>query len=138
MYNKYMKLSKAIIGAFLVLVLIGVSIPKELYADGCPFPGCYGGYSDGSATYCTCSGYYYMVFAPLFVYGMPAGTEFAGALAVPPVVAYSIFATSPAQKHIGTYVPGAQACYMYAVYGCYPLPTYGMVLPFTGVSVPGS
>jgi hypothetical protein len=130
-FSKYVGVS------FLVASLLSFTVPNAAHAQlaDCNHPGCFAGYSTAIVTFCDCSGYYYMAFSPLFLHGSPSAI--AGMLAVPPAVGFSNFATSPAQKYIGTYAPGVQACWINTPTGCVPLPTLGVVLEFTGVSEPG-
>jgi hypothetical protein len=127
---------KNIFATATALSMLAFMTPGSAHAQAdCAHPGCFAGYSTSIVTYCDCSGYYYMAFSPLYFYGSPA--PIAGMLAVPPSVTYQNFATAPAQKYVGTYAPGVQACWINTSTGCIPLPTLGMVLPFTGVSAPG-
>jgi len=81
---------------------------------------------------CTCSPYMYTYFAPLFYGPVPA----AGVLAVPDWgVAFPFYELFPSAWALGTYTPGVQACWMYAVMGCFTLPVVGVVDPFTGTSL---
>jgi len=130
---KYLKLSLV---TLIVLALFVSLKPQEAQAQSeqCPYPGCFAGYSLPFMYSCTCSTYYnWMVFFPFHTNGIITGA----AMSVPMIVNYSIYSTSPAQRYVGTYVPGLQSCWIYAVYGCFTLPVYGTVLEMTGVGEPG-
>jgi hypothetical protein len=133
-----MKSLKFLIAGLLIASIFVYSNPRSADAQdaNCTWPGCFGGYAAPMMTYCTCSGYYWMVFSPIYFYGMP--TAMAAAMSVPPVVDFMYYATGPAIWYTGTYIPGLSACYMYLVYGCYQLPSYGTVINFTGTSLPGA
>ncbi len=136
MYNKHMKNYLKVFGvSILVASMCFPMNPHDAKAQECNWPGCYSGLSLPFVYSCTCDPYYnYMVFFP-FNY---LGKTIAAAMAVPLVTSYSIYETSPAQRQVGTFIPGAQGCYIYVVYGCYPLPVFGTVLPTTGVGIPGA
>lgn len=81
---------------------------------------------------CTCSPFTYHVFAPLFVASMVPITGALAASYTPNLWMY--FILHPGAFALGYFVPGAQACWMYAVAGCFPLPVLGTITPFTGSS----
>ena len=111
------------------LVFCGVLILPSLSRAQAPFGGLQ------TFTFpCTCSPIYtWGFFAPLF---LGTAVPVAGALATPLVVEFPFYAPRPGAYDLGFYTPGVQACYLYVVFGCIPLPTIGVITPFTGVSGP--
>jgi hypothetical protein len=82
---------------------------------------------------CTCSPYTYTVFFPLYL-GNPVPVT--GVLAVPDApTLFAFYELFPSAWALGTYTPGVQACLMYAVAGCFPLPVLGVMTPYTGTSL---
>jgi hypothetical protein len=74
----------------------------------------------------------YTVFTPLFLGPVPT----AGALAVPDTpTLFAFYYLFPSAWALGTFTPGVQACFMYVGWGCAPLPTLGVMDPFTGTSL---
>jgi hypothetical protein len=126
---------KAIAVAVLMVSMCMLMNPRDARAQQCNYPGCFSGLSLPFMYSCTCSTYYnYMIFFPF----NSNGSTFAAAMSVPMAVSYSTYSTSPAQKYVGTYIPGVQSCWIYAVYGCFTLPVYGTVIEATGVGQPGA
>jgi hypothetical protein len=81
---------------------------------------------------CTCSPFMYTTFTPLFLGPLPI----VGTLAVPDTpTLFPFYELFPSAWALGTYTPGVQACWMYAVAGCFPLPVIGVMDPFTGTSL---
>lgn len=79
---------------------------------------------------CTCSKASYLYFAPLFLSAIPV----MGTMAFFQSGTYqyaNYLGGSPKVQYLGAYMPGVQACWMYAGYSCYPLPTVG-VMTFIG------
>jgi hypothetical protein len=107
-------------GSFFVL-------PESSHAIGLPF--------GGLETYqfpCTCSpAYMWGFFSPLFL-SNPA--PLTGALATPLSVGFATYVPHVGSYALGFYTPGVQACWIYVVVGCIPLPTIGAITPLTGVS----
>lgn len=82
---------------------------------------------------CTCSPFMYTVFTPLF---LSSPIPLAGPLAVPDApTLFPFYILFPTAWALGTFTPGAQACWMYVGVGCAPLPVLGTMLPFTGTSL---
>ena len=95
---------------------------QSIHAQTLPF----GGLASFSVP-CTCSGTMWVWFTPLYL-GGPA-------ILTGPLV-YSPYSTIPFAYyliglpgiwHLGSYVPGVQACWMYAAAGCFPLPSFGLM-----------
>lgn len=81
---------------------------------------------------CTCSPFTWQFLTPLFFGPIPI----TGALAAPDTpFMFPFFYSFPGAWVLGTYTPGVQACWMYAVAGCFFLPTLGVMNPFTGTSI---
>lgn len=81
---------------------------------------------------CTCSPFMFTLFTPMFFGPIPG----AGALAVPDTPTFfPFFELFPSAWALGTYTPGVEACWMYAVAGCFPVPVLGVMDPFTGTSL---
>lgn len=81
---------------------------------------------------CTCSPFMYTWFTPLFLGPVPV----TGALAVPDTgTIFPFYQLFPSAWALGTYTPGVQSCWMYAVAGCFPLPVLGTMDPTTGTSL---
>ena len=77
---------------------------------------------------CTCSATEWIWFTPLDL-GGPA-PYIAGPLVYSPysTILYSNFSPGvPLYQHIGDYIPGVQACWMYAGVFCFPLPNIGLM-----------
>lgn len=81
---------------------------------------------------CTCSPFTWQFFAPLFLGPVPT----AGPLAVPdtPFI-FAYYYSLPTDWVLGFFTPGVEACWMYAVAGCFPLVVEGAVTPFAGTSL---
>lgn len=109
------------------LVLLGLLLPsfsaKAQTGSLLPF--------GGMVSYtmaCTCStSILWIWFTPLYL---------GGPVVITGPLAYSPFSTLlygnfnigvPSKWHLGSYTPGVQACWMYAVAGCFPLPTIGLI-----------
>lgn len=78
------------------------------------------------STPCTCSGTLYVWFTPLYISGIPI----TGPLVYSPysTILYAKFSIGvPSKWHIGTYLPGVQACWQYAAVGCVPIPSIGLM-----------
>ena len=86
--------------------------------------------------YCPCSNNFLVYFSPLYLY--PSAGPISGALVFQPgtmsFLNYTIFPTSGV---IGSYTPGVQACFIPDGDSCSPVPSLGVILPFTGSSLPG-
>jgi len=81
---------------------------------------------------CTCSPFTFHVFTPLYVASPIPITGALAASYTPNLWMYYIL--HPGAWALGYFVPAAEACWMYAVAGCFPLPTLGTISPFTGTS----
>ena len=112
---------------FFLLLLFPISSAKAVTM---PF----GGLSTFSVP-CTCSGNLAVWFTPLFL-GGPAIVS--GFITYSP---YSTFEYSnymagiPSVWHLGSYLPGVQACYVYVGVACVPFPTIGLMTQ-VGTSLP--
>ena len=107
------------------LVLVGILIPSspiQAAFDGLPF--------GGLASFplpCTCSATLAIWFAPLYLGGPIAIT---GPLVYSPysTIPYAYYMIGvPGVWHLGSYLPGVQACWMYAGVACVPFPTIGLM-----------
>jgi hypothetical protein len=94
----------------------------------------FGGYSVATVP-CTCSIAEWGFFAPLYVVG---AVPLAGPLVYFPAgtIPFPYFLlTIPAVPHLGSFIPAVQACWEYAGFFCFPLPSYG-VMAFAGTGLP--
>ncbi|KKW15829.1 MAG: hypothetical protein UY54_C0003G0005 [Parcubacteria group bacterium GW2011_GWA2_50_10b] len=95
---------------------------RPAHAQGLPF--------GGLATFsipCTCSATLAVWFTPLYLGGPIVIT---GPIVYSPysTIPYAYYMTGvPGVWHLGSYLPGVQACWMYAVAGCFPFPTIGLM-----------
>lgn len=90
-------------------------------------------------------GFLWMLFAKIHL--KPVNRSFVpipvGALVYPPAITYATYEILPGAWILGKYYPppSAAGCGIYVelvyVRFCIPLPNYGMVVPFTGASLPG-
>lgn len=83
---------------------------------------------------CTCaSSVWWHFFTPLY---LNTSVPMAGALTSQSgsSIIYMSYFIHPGNWSLGTYMPGVQLCYMYAVYTCFLLPSYGHIVPPTGTS----
>ncbi len=117
----------------LSMILTGLIVfPVSSFAQAeLPF----GGFSTFT-TPCTCSGTFYVWFAPLYLGGPVVIT---GPVVYSPfsTIPYANFFTGvPAVWHLGSYIPGVQACWMASPVGCFPLPSLG-IMTKVGTSRPG-
>ncbi|MBI5134578.1 MAG: hypothetical protein HZA81_04340 [Candidatus Taylorbacteria bacterium] len=86
---------------------------------------------------CTCSFSSWSFYAPLYLSSIPMagpiayvpGASWLFANFIPPFNLYA--------DYEGAFLPGVQACWMYAGFFCFPLPSLG-VTAFTGTGLPGS
>jgi hypothetical protein len=118
-----------------IVMATAVIFPSRLNGQAIGLP--FGGYVNYSLP-CTCSGTLWIWFTPLYLGGPIVASG--------PLV-YSPFSTLlfsnyligvPGTWHLGSYVPGAQACWMIApppAVGCVPLPSTG-VITSVGTSLP--
>ena len=107
------------------LVLVGVFLPVSSVRAQFELP--FGGIVSFPIN-CTCApGNIWVWFTPLYL-GGPA------VIAGPMV--YSVYATRlyanfrigvPSTYHLGSYIPGVQTCWMYAVVACFPLYSVGLM-----------
>lgn len=117
-------MKKVLLGSF--IFFCAMTLPSISHAQ-VPFGGL-----DVFEFPCTCSPFMYTVFTPLFLGPVPM----TGVLAVPytPTL-FPFYVLFPSAWALGTFTPGVQACLMYAVMGCFPLPVMGVMNPFTGTSL---
>ena len=111
----------------IALMLVGISFfPGRTNAQA-PF----GGLIVFTAP-CTCGfTFNYHVFTPLFLGPAPI----TGTLAAPVTPnTFPFFVLHPGAWALGIFTPGVQACWMYAGWGCFPVPVLGVITPFTGSS----
>ena len=113
-------------GVFTVfIVLVGILWPTLPAGAQVELP--FGGLASFSLP-CTCSGNFWEWFAPLYL---------GGPVVLTGPVTYSPYSTIPYPYymigvpgiwHLGSYVPGAQACWMaLPPLGCFPLPSFGLM-----------
>lgn len=82
---------------------------------------------------CTCAPSVFWHWFTPFYNNSPV--PLAGALSsAPGSIIYTYYFIHPGNWSLGTYTPGVQMCWMYAVFSCFPLPTYGHIVPPTGTS----
>ena len=84
---------------------------------------------------CTCSATFWAFFTPLFLAAVPV----VGPVTYVPyaTIPFANFTPSlPLTPHNGAYLPGVQACWMYAGITCVPLPSVG-AMSFVGTGLPG-
>lgn len=83
---------------------------------------------------CTCGGVYvWHYFVPLYLgTSVPVVGALAALSAVP--LTFPNYYLHPKGWALGFYTPAVQACYMIA-YPCVLLPSLGVIMPFTGVSL---
>jgi hypothetical protein len=111
---------------FTALLFLCMLIPSRSEAQ-VPFGGL-----DVFEIPCTCSPFTYHWFAPLWIGPVPL----TGPLAAPDTPnLFPFYILHPAAWALGFMTPGVEACWMYAVAGCFPLPTLGVITPFTGSSI---
>ena len=110
------------------LVLVGTLLPTSLtnaqeMVPGLPFGGLV-----SYSTACTCSVPNLLIwFTPLYL-GGPLVTT--GPMAYSPFSSrlYANFRIGvPLTWHLGSYIPGVQACWMIVGTGCAPFPVYGLI-----------
>lgn len=130
-YNYWMK---SAILPFLILIIFLAPFFK-VRAEITPS---FGGLSSYSVP-CTCSGNVAVWFSPLFLGSIPA----AGFIVYSPssTFQYSNYnAGVPRVWHLGSYLPGVQACYIYVPVSwgvsCVPFPTLGLMSQ-VGTGLPG-
>jgi len=134
MYNSnYMKTAKTFITLLFVLIIIVAPLRADaLIPPLLPF----GGWPDIIPIPCTCSASLWSWFGPLYLAG---SVPLTGPLVYVPYATLPLadfLITIPATPHLGAYIPGVQACWMYAVFGCFPLPSIG-VMGFVGTGLTG-
>jgi hypothetical protein len=96
----------------------------------------FGGWPIYTPIPCTCSATLWSWFAPLYITG---SVPLTGPLVYVPYATIpfaNFLITVPATPHKGAYIPGVQACWMYAGFFCFPLPSIG-VMGFVGTGLPG-
>lgn len=105
------------------LIVVALFFPTlTIKAQGLPFGGIV-----SSPITCTCSPVVWIWFTPLYLGGP---TVVSGPIVYSPfsTILYANFNIGvPSKYHLGSYIPGAQACWMYAVAGCFPLPSLGIM-----------
>lgn len=83
---------------------------------------------------CTCggSGPYTLYFTPLYFTSVPM----AGPLTVPfTPLTFAYYNLRPGTWGLGTYVPAGGICLLGVPPYCFPTPSLGLILPFTGSSL---
>ena len=106
-------------------VLIGILfliLPIQVKAQSLPFGGIV-----STTISCTCSGTRWIHFTPLYL-GGPTVTS--GALVYSPfsTILYANFNIGSSGKwHLGSYLPGVQACWIRVWKFCLPLPNLGLM-----------
>jgi len=123
---------KKIVSFFVALCFLGAMI-VPLRADALVPPMMpFGGWP--SIFYpCTCSFSLWVWFTPLYLTSIPL----TGPLVYTPyaTLPYPNFLVSiPGIPHLGAYIPGVQACWMYVGVACIPLPSIG-VMGFVGTGL---
>lgn len=82
---------------------------------------------------CTCSASTWAWFAPLFLTAVPVtGPVVYVPYATVPFANYT--PSVPSIEHVGGYMPGVQACWIYAGYTCITVPSVG-VMTFVGTGL---
>lgn len=121
--------------ATLLFILVVMIVPLRVDALIPPLLP-FGGWPDITPIPCTCTpGHLWSWFGPLYLSVIPVtGPMVYVPEATVPFADYLI--TVPGTPHIGSYIPGVQACWMYAIAGCFPLPSIG-VMGFAGTGLPG-
>ena len=117
------------------LVLIGLFVfPLSAHALVPPLMP-FGGLSVFTVP-CTCSVALWGYFAPLYLSSIPVtGPMVYAPWATIPFL--NFLPTIASVAHKGVYIPGIQACWMYAGVTCFPLPAVGM-MTYVGTGLPGS
>ena len=95
----------------------------------------YGGHSRSIIVPCTCGGAsaYIDFFYPLYLdSGVPVG----GFMGMPYSLTYLNYYIYPNSWAIGKYTPGAGICLVGVSPYCTTMPTYGLILPYSGSSIP--
>ena len=117
-------MKKLILGT--IIFFCAMAIPSVSYAQ-VPF-----GALEVNIFPCTCSGQLLHFFAPLFLGPVPT----AGALTYPwgAPTAFLFGILHPGAWALGLYIPGVQACWVWASDVCFPLASLGAISPFTGTS----
>lgn len=103
--------------AFLILPARAKAIPVDL-----PFAGI-----ASISIPCTCSGTLAVWLIPLYLGGPVMA---AGPLVYSPfsTIPYANFLIGvPGTRHLGSYIPGVQACWMITPVGCVPIPVLGIM-----------
>jgi len=115
--------NKPYLSLTLILSLIfAFSLPSRASAQGLPFGGLVTAFFP-----CTCSFTLAVWFTPLYLGGPIVVT---GPLVYSPysTIPYGNFLVGvPGTWEIGSYLPGAQACWMYAGLTCFPFPVVGLM-----------
>ena len=123
-FKKYAISSSIVFVSVLITAVLLLNIRKASASIGLPIGGLI-----TSMTYCTCS-----PGIALFVSGAPAKPSGFYVLA-PGTVPYSNYMFYPGSWLLGSYLPGVQSCWMYAGFGCYPLPGVIGTLSMAGTSL---
>lgn len=132
MYNTKMSfINKSKKYTFSVLVSLSLLLsPLSAFAVVPPLLG-FGGRSVGMIT-CTCSFAGWKYFFPLYLTSIPMTGPMVVSIGTFPFLWYTYWL--PGVSHAGAYIAGVQACWIYAGYFCFPLPSVG-VMAFTGSSL---
>jgi hypothetical protein len=134
MYNSsIMKIVKTLSILFFILTI--TILPLRAHALVPPLMP-FGGWPDITPIPCTCSIGLWSWFGPLYITGSIPLTGPLVYLPYSTLPLANYLITAPATPHLGSYIPGVQACWMYAVAGCFPLPSLGL-MGFVGTGLPG-
>lgn len=118
--KKYQKVSRFVVVLVLAIALLAPS-PKKAEAFGLPFGGLI-----TSMTYCTCS-FNFLVALSLPRPGLYVYSPYSTLL-------FMDYAPLPGSWLLGRFIPGVQACWMYAGLTCFPVPNLGTIIA-TGTSL---
>lgn len=135
MYNsKRMKpkryIATALLASFFVVTMVS---PVKVQAAVPPLLH-FGGWATAWVP-CTCSAAVWSWMAPLYLAPIPVtGPLVYAPYATLPLANFLV--TVPATPHEGTYIPGVQACWMYAGFFCFVLPSIGL-MAYVGTGLPG-
>lgn len=74
---------------------------------------------------CTCSANIAILYVPTIPTTLVVPVLTYNPYSTIPFTFYNLF--TPKVKHLGNYLPGVQACWMYALITCVPIPTQGLI-----------
>ncbi len=119
--------------AVLVGLVVFCSVPVHVQGQG--LPG-FSGYPAATPIPCLCTATVWSLFAPLYLTAVPI----VGAMVYSPATTLPypyFFQTIPASSHVGAYIPGVQACWIWVGLSCVPLPDVGLML-YLSTGIPGA